>query len=306
MRQLLLIIIFCGFVVLSTGQALKTYDQKITGTAVTFKMMAVPSGKFQIGSNSAMADADETPATEIQLSPFWIAEHEVTFEEWDLYFNDMSLPQSKNIDGITRATPQYIDLTWGMGRDRKQPANSMSQQAAMMYCQWLYARTGFFYRLPTEAEWEYACRSGESVVFDPEKVKKAGYFKDNSEGEYHPVKEKSPNAWGIYDMLGNLSEWTIDQYDPKYYGTISPEDPITVPGTRYPRTVRGGSFLDPVTSLRCSNRIASEAKWNQRDPQVPKSRWWLTDAKFVGFRVVRPAKQPAKSEIEAFYNLYNK
>jgi formylglycine-generating enzyme required for sulfatase activity len=288
------------------GQNLKSYDQSIKGSPVTFKMVAIPGGKFQIGSNSSMADPDESPRKEVELSPFWMGEHEVTFEEWDLYFNDASVPQSKNIDGITRATPQYIDLTWGMGREAKQPANSMSQQAAMMYCQWLYAKTGFFFRLPTEAEWEYACRSGEPEVLDPEAVKLRGWFKDNSDSEFQPVKGKKPTAWGLYDMLGNLSEWTIDQYNPTYYSAIALKDPVTVPASRYPRTVRGGAFTDKITELRCSNRIASDAKWNQRDPQVPKSRWWLTDAKFVGFRVVRPAKQPSKSEIESFYQLYNK
>lgn len=305
-RRSLFFIALLQNALLSQSQNIKSYDQKLSGSGVTFRMIAVPAGKFQIGSNSAMADADESPVKQIQVSPFWIGEHEVTFEEWDLYFNDLSLPQSKEIDGITRATPQYIDLTWGMGREQHQPANSMSQQAAMMYCQWLYSRTGFFYRLPTEAEWEFACRAGESTPFDPEKIKESGYFKDNSDAKYHPVKEKKPNAWGLYDMLGNLSEWTIDQYDPKYYATIQLKDPITTPGSRYPRTVRGGSFMDPVTALRCSNRIPSEARWNQRDPQVPKSRWWLTDAMFVGFRVVRPMQQPSKAEIEAFYKLYNK
>lgn len=298
--------IFWLLAIFSTAQNFKTYDQKLPGLSVSFKMVALPSGKFQMGSKSIMADIDEIPTKEIQVSSFWMGEHEVTFEEWDLYFNDMSLPQSKNIDGITRATPQYIDLTWGMGRNAKHPANSLSQQAAMMYCQWLYSRTGFFYRLPTEAEWEYACRSGESTALDPDGMKEHGYFKDNSDGKFHLVKEKKPNAWGLFDMLGNLSEWTIDQYDPTYYNTMSEKDPITTPLARYPRTVRGGSFTDPVNQLRCSNRIASDAKWNQRDPQVPKSRWWLTDGMFVGFRVVRPSKQPVKEEIEKFYKMYHK
>ena len=290
----------------TTGQDFKTYDQKI-GPAVSFKMVTIPAGKFQIGSKSILADTDEIPLREIELSSFWISEHEVTFEEWDLYFNDMSLPQSKTIDGVTRATPQYIDLTWGMGRDGKHPVNSMSQQASVMYCKWLYTKTGFFYRLPTEAEWEYACKAGSNAVTpELEDLNPYGYFKDNAVGKFHHVKEKKPNAWGLYDMLGNLSEWTIDQYGPAYYSTIKNNDPITTPGPKYPRTARGGSFLDPATQLRCSNRIPSDPKWNQRDPQIPKSRWWLTDGMFVGFRVVRPVKQPSREEIEKFYDLYLK
>ncbi len=307
MRLCLILLCLYLFSVPCCGQALKSYDQKIGSSPVSFKMVTIPAGKFQMGSKSIMADGDETPVQEIELTSFWLGEHEVTFAEWDLYFNDMSLPQSKVIDGVTRATPQYIDLTWGMGRDGTHPTNSMSQQAAMMYCKWLYAKTGFFYRLPTEAEWEYACKSGtSSTTIETEAMKENGYFKDNAEGKFHHVKEKKSNAFGLYDMLGNLSEWTIDQYDAAYYATMAHKDPITAPVTKYPRTVRGGSFQDNATQLRCSNRIPSDAKWNQRDPQIPKSRWWLTDAMFVGFRVARPLRQPSKDEIEKFYDLYLK
>jgi len=293
--------LFCA----CTGIA-QSYDQKLPNTNVSFRMISIPAGKFTIGSKNPMADNDEAPTKEIEVSAFWMEEHEVTFSEWDLYFKDNTLPQSKNIDGVTRATPQYIDLTWGMGRAADQPTNSMSQQAAVMYCKWLYSKTGFFFRLPTEAEWEYACKAGTTTAPDLKAIAEAGHSKENSGGKFHPVKEKKPNAWGLYDMLGNLSEWTIDQYDAGYYQKITAKDPATVPGPKYPRTARGGSYLDDASQLRCSNRIPSDAKWNQRDPQIPKSRWWLTDGMFVGFRVVRPAKQPSKEEIETFYNLYLK
>jgi formylglycine-generating enzyme required for sulfatase activity len=300
-------IILLSTISFSFAQQLKTYDQDIEGTSISFKMIAIPGGKFKIGSSSTSAEQDETPQKEIQLSSFWMEEHEVTFEEWDLYFKDVTLPQSKVIDGVTRATPQYIDLTWGMGRDAKHPTNSMSQQAAMMYCKWLYSKTGFFYRLPTEAEWEYACGAGKPPVDnDVQALKEIGFFKDNSDKKFHHVKEKKPNAWGLYDMLGNVSEWTIDQYDPNYYQKINLKDPVTLPGAKYPRTMRGGSYLDDAEQLRCSNRIPSDAKWNQRDPQIPKSRWWLTDGMFAGIRVVRPAQQPSEEEIERFYAMYLK
>ncbi len=298
-----LLSIFLFIFLHSFSQQLKTYEQTIEGTSTSFKMVAIPAGKFLIGNRNPSAEADEVPQKEIQLSSFWIEEHEVTFEEWDLYFKDVTLPQSKVIDGVTRATPQYIDLTWSMGRDSKHPTNSMSQQAAMMYCKWLYSKTGFFYRLPTEAEWEYACKAGTDS--EPTLTESA-FFKANSNGKYHHIKEKKPNAWGLYDMLGNLSEWTIDQYDPKYYKKIEVKDPITTPGAKYPRTVRGGSYMDEASQLSCTNRFASDAKWNQRDPQIPKSRWWLTDGMFAGFRVVRPAQQPSAEEIEAFYAKYLK
>lgn len=107
-------------------------------------------------------------------------------------------------------------------------------------------------------------------------------------------------------MLGNLSEWTLDQYEPTYYQKISAKDPMTAPGPKYPKTVRGGSFQDDASMLRCANRIPSDPKWNQRDPQVPKSRWWLTDGMFVGIRLVRPGVEMRKEEVEKFFGMYLK
>lgn len=299
--------LLCLISLVSTGQDFKTYEQPIPGTSIKFQMAAIPAGKFQIGSKSIMADNDESPTKEIELSAFWMGTKEVTFAEWDLYFKDMQLPQGKNPDGITRATPQYIDLTWGMGRDANHPTNSMSHAAALMYCKWLYSKTGIFFCLPTEAEWEYACKGNAPLVkMDSKSLQEYGYFKDNSSGKFHHVGEKKPNAFGLYDMLGNLSEWTLDQYDPAYFSKIENSDPVNPPASKYPKVVKGGSYLDTFTELRCSNRIASSAEWNKRDPQIPKSKWWLTEGMFVGFRIVRPLKQPSKEEIEKFFSLYLK
>ncbi len=286
----------------------KDYNESISGTSITFRMVAIQPGVFTMGSqpDERQQDPDEVPPHEVALSAFWMEEHEVTFEEWDAFFKDVTIPQGKNVDGITRPTPQYIDLTWGMGRDTRQPTNSMSQQAAMMYCQWLYHKTGHFYRLPTEAEWEYACRAGGTSNPDPTGLQEVAFFRDNSNGKFHKIKLKKPNAWGLYDMLGNLSEWTLDQYDVAWYAKSTAKDPLVSPASKYPRATRGGSYLDEAKELRCANRIPSDAKWNQRDPQIPKSRWWLTDAMFVGFRVVRPLKEPSEAEIEKFYSLYLK
>ncbi|HEY0744173.1 MAG TPA: SUMF1/EgtB/PvdO family nonheme iron enzyme [Chryseosolibacter sp.] len=291
------------------SQELKTYEQTITGTPVKFKMVAIPGGTFTIGSapNEKVKDEDEGPQKKISLSPFWIGEREVSFAEWDLFFKNLDVPQTKNItvDVVTRPTAQYIDLTWGMGRDPRNPTNSMSQQAAIMYCKWLYEKTGTFYRLPTEAEWEYACKAGTA---SPKDLNAVAYSALNSGGKYHKTAELKPNAWGLYDMLGNLSEWTLDQYDPAAYAKLADgaKDPLVPPASKYPKVVRGGSYQDDAKELRCSNRLASEAGWNKRDPQIPKSKWWLTDGMFVGFRIVRPGVQPTKEEAEKFYTQYLK
>jgi formylglycine-generating enzyme required for sulfatase activity len=287
----------------------KPYEQLIPGTEVKFKMVPVAGGSFTIGSSSSdkNRDTDEGPQKKVTLSAFWIEEHEVTFAEWDAFFKNMDVPQTKAIavDAVSRPTAQYIDLTWGMGRDANHPTNSMSQQAAIMYCKWLTEKTGMFYRLPTEAEWEYACRAGTSQTIP---LKSPGWSKENSQEKFHNTKELKPNLWGIFDMLGNLSEWTLDQYDAAAYEKLSDgiKDPLVPPGSKHPKVVRGGSYMDESKELRCSNRIASEASWNKRDPQIPKSKWWLTDGMFVGFRVVRPAKQPSKEEIEKFFTSYLK
>jgi formylglycine-generating enzyme required for sulfatase activity len=304
----IVMVLSCGV----QGQSLKAYQQKIDGTPVSFSMVPIGAGKFRMGSAASEVerDVDEGPLKEIEIAAFWMEAHEVTFAEWDAFFKDNTLPQSKTIDGITRPTPQYIDLTWGMGRDLKQPTNSMSQQAAMMYCKWLYYKTGFFYRLPTEAEWEYACRAGSTTKYpfgdNVGALKEYAYYQENSEAKFHAVATKKPNAWGLYDMLGNLSEWTLDQYEVDYYQKGSNKNPLNPPVARYRKAVRGGSYFDAPNELRCANRIPSEAKWNQRDPQIPKSRWWLTDAPYVGFRVVRPLAQPTEQEIENFYAGYLK
>jgi formylglycine-generating enzyme required for sulfatase activity len=297
-------------------QDFKAYHQLILGTSVKFKMVPIPAGSFSIGSPASEKnrDNDEVPQKKIQVSAFWMEEHEVTFEEWDCFFKNMDVPQTKEIavDAVSRPTAQYIDLTWGMGRDSKHPTNSMSQQAALMYCKWLYEKTGVFYRLPTEAEWEYACRAGSTSLYpfgnDAKTLISYGYFKDNSNITFQKTKALNPNIWGLYDMLGNLSEWTLDQYDATAYQklTDNTKDPVVQPASKYPKVVRGGSYMDNAKELRCGNRIASDAKWNQRDPQIPKSKWWLTDGMFVGFRVVRPVEQPAKEEIEKFFTKYLK
>jgi formylglycine-generating enzyme required for sulfatase activity len=302
--------------ILCFGQALKPYEQSIPGTTVKFKMVPITGGSFTIGSPASEKgrDEDEGPQKKVQLSPFWMAEKEVSFAEWDAFFKNIDVPQTKEIvvDAVSRPTAQYIDLTWGMGRDDRHPTNSMSQQAAIMYCKWLYEKTGVFYRLPTEAEWEYACRAGSQTANpfgnDPSTLKAYGYFNDNSDGKFQKTASLKPNAWGLYDMLGNLSEWTLDQYLPDAYAKLpaNAKDPLVPPGSKYPKVVRGGSYLDPSEELRCANRIASDASWNKRDPQIPKSKWWLTDGMFMGFRLVRPEKAPSQAEIEKFFESYLK
>lgn len=286
------------------------YRQSIPGSDQTYAFVPIPGGSFLMGSPATEKNRrpDEGPQKKITLSPFWIGAFEVTHDQFGVFFRDENTSQGSKVDAVTRPTAQYIDLSWNMGKDGGYPVNSMSVDAAMMFCRWLYDKTGIFYRLPTEAEWEYACRAGSTSAYpfgnDPALLGQYAWTKSNSKGKYQKTGQKKPNAWGLYDMLGNVAEWTLDQYQKEYFSTVADTDPLVKPTTRYPRSVRGGSYMDDPATLRSAARRHSVQDWNVRDPQIPKSRWWLTDGMFVGFRVVRPLQQPTKEEAENFYKLY--
>ncbi|RMG66017.1 MAG: formylglycine-generating enzyme family protein, partial [Bacteroidetes bacterium] len=211
-------------------------------------------------------------------------------------------------DAVTRPSPPYEDPTFGMGK-YGYPAVSMTQYAALKFCKWLWQKTGRFYRLPTEAEWEYACRAGSTTAYsfgdDMYELDDYAWYYENSDEAYHEVGTKLPNAWGIYDMHGNVSEWCLDQYDGGYYATLEGEvkTPWRRPTSLHPRSVRGGSWDDDPEALRSANRIESSLNWKRRDPQIPKSFWWNTDSPFVGLRLVSPIPQPTEEEIRQFWRM---
>lgn len=301
--------LICRFDAEAQNAAIKSEEITIPGSNIRLKLVSIKGGTFTIGNNNSTRPT-EKPARNINVSDFWMGAFEVTHDQYDFFFKDDSTSQGSKVDAVTRPTPQYIDLSWNMGKDGGYPVNSMSVDGAMMFCRWLYQKTGIFYRLPTEAEWEYACRAGTKTNYffgnDPQLLGQYAWFKTNSKGKYQKVGQKKPNAWGLYDMLGNVAEWTMDQYDPTYYQKLSDnqKDPTNPPTSRYPRSLRGGSYLDDAGKLRSSDRQFSEPAWNIRDPQIPKSRWWLTDGMFAGFRIVRPVLQPSAEDAEKFYKLY--
>ncbi|HVM88040.1 MAG TPA: SUMF1/EgtB/PvdO family nonheme iron enzyme [Puia sp.] len=304
--------VYIGVSAQQNAKPFQSYDQTIPNSAVVFRMVAIAGGSFTMGSpeNEKGRHADEGPATKISVDSFWMEEHEVTYDEYIL-FQDETKDPAPAVDGVTRPSPPYIDFTLGMGKAGGFPANSMSQYAALMYCKWLYKKTGIFYRLPTEAEWEYACRAGSNSAFffgnDESQLKKYAWYKGNSENKYHAIKQLQPNAWGLYDMLGNVAEWTLDQYMTDYFLQIKDKtyNPLFLPLTKYQVTLKGGNFRDDAFGLRSAARIPSEKKWNARDPQIPKSKWWNTDAPFIGFRIVRPVKQPGADEAQHFFEQFS-
>lgn len=272
----------------------------IPGTDRTFEMVLVPGGTLVVSENEQKA--------EIRISPFWLGIHEVTHDDYRHFqFRDNDTDDSKwaagqfDADAVARPTPPYLDLTYGMGTRGGFPEVNMTQQAALRYCQWLYQKTGIFFRLPTEAEWEFACRAGGTGQV--ENLGDQAWYFDNGEERYHVVGGKQPNAWGIYDMLGNVAEWTLDQFKPNYLESIRTgmENPWLKPEGKHSRTVKGGSYDTFSQDCTCSSRVKSAPKWQARDPQIPKSIWWNVDAPFIGFRLLRPAEQPTSEAIEVFF-----
>jgi formylglycine-generating enzyme required for sulfatase activity len=287
---------------------MKPYVETIPGTSVTFEMVPLPGGTFRMGSPASEPGRaeDEGPAHAVTVRPFWIGKYEVTWSEYDKFWLDSTVAQASyaaeikaaGVDALTRPTPSYADESYGFGKG-KQPVISVGHHAAMEYARWLSRKTGKVYRLPTEAEWEYACRAGTSTAYssgdDPATLGEHAWSADNSEGQPHPVGGKKPNPWGLFDMHGNVGEWVLDLYQKDAYQARTAQPavaPVVMPTDRiYPHVVRGGSWDHDAPVLRCAARLASRVEWNRRDPQQPQSIWWLTDATFAGFRLVRALEE---------------
>ena len=261
-----------------------TYVETIPGTKVSFEMVAIPGGTFVMGSppgEPGRAD-DEGPAHQVRIAPFWMERTEAAWDEYDAFAFAQSIasaaarttaPPPGGADAITRPSPPYGDESFGFGKG-KQPVINIQHHAAMEYARWLSAKTGRVYRLPTEAEWEYAARAGSTSAYefgdDPAKLDAYAWSARNSGGRPHP---------------GGV---------PRQYTRVAPltQGPVLLPtDRRYPYVARGGSWDDPAPRLRSAARRASSEEWNRRDPQSPQSIWWHTDATFVGFRVVRAVEE---------------
>jgi len=303
-----------------TEPEMKIYTNTIPGAPVKYAMVPIPSGEFTMGSPDPEPGRkpDESPQHKVKISPFWMGQCEVTWNEFELFmFPDEERkfketiktdPQVDKVsDAVSRPTKPYVEMSFGMGRDGY-PAISMTQHAANKYCEWLSAKTGHFYRLPTEAEWEYACRAGTTTAYsfgdDPSKLGDFAWFDKNSDFKYQKVGRKKPNPWGLYDMHGNVAEWCLDQYELNYsrFAGGTATDPWVKATKPYPQVVRGGSWDEPPESLRSAARRASDKAWKTQDPQLPKSIWYHTDAQFLGFRLVRPLQIPPAEEMMKYWN----
>lgn len=298
------------------------YTEKIPGTPISFNMVAIPGGTFKMGSpkKEPFHQPDEAPLHNVTLSPFFMAEVETTWDQfWAFYAETMSegrtppeTTYAKNleamdVDGISGPTPPFgfPDQGWG-GKDR--PAITMTHYAAETFCLWLSKKTGKKYRLPTEAEWEYAARAGTETPYffpgNPKDFSEHGFwrrffpaksdnitsyviYEKNSFNRSHEPDLVEPNPFGLKNMLGNVMEYTADKYDPNAYekradGVI---DPLVTEGDEW--VVRGGNYASDASEVRSATRSHTHHdEWMKTDPQQPKSIWWYSDIKGIGFRVV--------------------
>ena len=284
------------------GPLFKDYTVLIGDAPLEFRMVAIVGGPTSIGcpETESGVPSCESPRHAVELEPFWMGSCEVTWDEYRLF----QFRQESDIDGITGPTPPYMPMDFGMGFDDN-PAICATQYAARQYCRWLTVQTGHFYRLPTEAEWEHACRAGTTTTWsfgdDASELGDYAWFKANGQRIYHPVGQLKPNPWGLFDMHGNVAEWVLDKFTLDTWaaraaaGSIC-RNPIEWPDKEWGRVVRGGSYRNPSDMTRSGSRRASQRSWKMQDPQMPKSIWYLTDARDVGFRVVRPLNPPSAEE----------
>jgi len=295
------------------------YKATIPGTNTTFEMIPVPGGTFTMGSpeDEEGRSQDEGPQFEVVVKPFWMGKYEVTWDEYkrfmDLDWVLKKLQQQKlrkklkkfKVDTIGSPSVLYdADATYAAGDEYEQPAATMSQFGAKQYSKWLSLTSGQFYRLPYEAEWEYACRAGTKTAYSfgdhVDDLEGHTWFVENSDEERHAVGGKKPNAFGLFDMHGNVAEWVLDAYNENGYTHLKVGQRYTVeqtfnqPRTIYRRVARGGSWELGRVDCRSAARLASDQKWKSSDCQLPNSPWWFTDspAMGVGFRLIRPLKAP--------------
>jgi len=245
------VVIVAALALPSHGQALDAPASSDTVVnSLGIRMVRMPAGSFRMGSfpGTPLRQEEEFPRRVTLTRAFRIASTEVTQRQW------LALMPSN------RSQRQGDDL----------PVTSVSWKEAQEFCLELSHKEGATYRLPTEAEWEYACRAGADLPVGTAELGAVAWYADNSEETIHPVRQKRPNAWGLYDMLGNVAEWTLDAYGP--YPRVEEEKDPPGPAAGSTRVVRGGAWRSFPPAIRCAARTGTPASY-----QLPH----------VGLRVVQ-------------------
>ncbi len=306
------------------------YTVTIPGTDVTFTMQPIPGGKFKLGSPDSEQGhkADEAPQVEVEVAPFWMADKEVTWAEYKLYMSmhdTFKQLAKEKLQPITKENEAYVitapsnlydpTFTFKQGADPQQPAVTMSQYAAKQYTKWISGITGEFYRLPGEAEWEYAARAGTTTPWffgdDAKQLGDYAWYYDNASESTQKVGQKKPSPWGLFDIYGNVGEWTLDGFTDDGYKALAAKKNLTAveaiqwPTKLYPRVIRGGGWDDDAEALRSATRQPSDDDdWRAEDPNFPQSPWWFTSepALSVGMRIIRPLQAPELADRAKFWD----
>jgi len=319
------------------------YQQTISGTDVTFQMVPIPGGVLRRGSGDA--------SYQVQVEPFWMGKYEITWAEYKQYMalydtlkrlealrekladarakagvkaalkgypklSERLGRKDDPADAITAPTKLYDpSFTYKLGEDPRQPASTMTQYSARQYTKWLSGLTGQVYLLPTEAQWEHAALAGAKTAWhfgdDAKKLGDYAWYFDNADETTHKVGQKTPNPWGLYDMHGNVGEWTLDQMvkdrDAKLAGKkLSVAEAVSWPTKEDPRIIKGGHWDDDAEKCTVASRMLSASEdWKDEDPNLPLSPWWFTTdpARGVGFRILRPLESPGKEFLTKAWNV---
>lgn len=239
-----------------------TYHDSIPGTLVSFELVAVPSGTVSVPGKHGQQT--------VRVSRFLIGRSELSWDAYDAYM--LSKPtvtesQTTGADAVSRPSRPYGAPDHGWGH-RGFPTISVTRAAAEAFCAWLSSKTGNKYRLPSEAEWlRAAALAGGARPMTTARLDSLAWHAENAGSTTHASASRHADELGLHDLFGNAAEWVVS------------DDGRNV--------VRGGSFRDSRREVGPQARAVQDESWNERDPQMPKSRWWLSDGPFVGFRIVR-------------------
>ena len=270
---------------------MKPYVETLPSTEITFEMVPIPGGTFTIGSpeDEEDRDDDEGPQREVKIAPFWMGKHEVTWDEYDEFAFSFDLKAKKRAgidlatqaegektaDAISRPTPPYADETFGLGREG-QPVICITHHAAMEYCRWLSAKTGKTYRLPTEAEWEYAARAGTTGPFSVRRERTSTTTPGTSRmprsrwrsARRSPTPSACTTSTATWPSGASIT--TSRMPTPRFRRAKPAVGPVVLPDAKeYPYVVRGGSWDDDPEMLRSAARRASNHRLERSGPAAP-------------------------------------
>ena len=237
-------------------------NRTIPGTAVSWEMVFVPGGRVRVTGE----DGEEEL---VEVEGFWVGRTELPWEMYDIFvFNLDEGASNPEADAVSRPSRPYIPPDRGFGHGGY-PAISMTTQGATKFCEWLSAKTGRTYRVPTVAQWRLAALAGNKGPYsfgpDPEDIDEYAWTINTSPEKTQPLAKLKPNNYGLYDVEGNVMEWCRD-------------------GENF--VACGGSYINEPEDASCFSIAEQDWEWNMTDPQIPKSPWWLSDASWVGLRII--------------------